>query len=101
MVAVTSRRWADRIGELEPLGVALRDEGDLVDQARSSLGRDALDVVADVEDKLVSPGSRNDVIRPPGDQAAGAFFASCPSKCGTTRSTNSSSERFVSVGSRP
>ena len=48
VVAVTSRRWADRVQELEPLGVVLRDEGDLADQARSSLGRDAFDVVADV-----------------------------------------------------
>ena len=48
VVAVTSRRWADRVRELDPLGVVLRDEGDLVDQARSALGRDAFDVVADV-----------------------------------------------------
>ena len=48
VVAVTSRQWADRVRELQPLGVVLRDAGNLVDQAQQALGRDSFDVVTDV-----------------------------------------------------
>lgn len=48
VVALTSRQWADRVRELQPLGVVLRDAGDVVEQAQQALGRDAFDVVADV-----------------------------------------------------
>ena len=48
VVAVTSRPWADQVAALEPRGVILRDEGDLVAQGRAALGRDGFEVVADV-----------------------------------------------------
>ena len=48
VVALTSRQWADRVQELQPRGVVLRDAGDVVEQAQGALGRDTFDVVADV-----------------------------------------------------
>ena len=48
VVAVTSRQWADRVRELQPIGVVLRDAGDMVEEAQQALGRDAFDVVTDV-----------------------------------------------------
>ena len=48
VVAVTSSPWAEQVRSLEPQAVVLRDESDLVEQAQRAIGRDGLEVVADV-----------------------------------------------------
>ena len=47
-VAVTSRSKLDQVRTLEPLATVARDEGDLIDSVRAAIGRDGVDVAADV-----------------------------------------------------
>jgi NADPH:quinone reductase-like Zn-dependent oxidoreductase len=47
-VAVTSSAKLDQVRALEPFAAVARDEGDLIDTVRAALGRDGVEVAADV-----------------------------------------------------
>ena len=47
-VAITSRAKLDQVRKLEPLAAVARDEGDLIDSVRAAIGRDGVEVAADV-----------------------------------------------------